>query len=144
MEATKEVTITRILNAPRELVFKAWTDPDQMIQWWMPNGFTNRDCIMDVRPGGEWQICSDAPGFPNHWMKGIFKEIISPEKLVFTVAAFIDDNGLPKLENVNTVTFEDMGGKTKLTVNAKVLKHSPDMAMALAGMEEDRKSTRLN
>ena len=136
MEANKEVTITRIINAPRELVFKAWTDPDQFTQWWMPNGFTNRDCKMDVRPGGAWEICSDAPGFPDHWIKGMFIEIAAPEKLVFTSTAFIDENGIPKIENINTVTFEEQDGKTKLTLNAKVTKHTPDMAIAIDGMEE--------
>ncbi len=136
-QLNKEVTLTRILNAPRELVFKAWTDPKMLANWWGPRGFTNPECEVDLRPGGALRICMHAPqfGFPNHWMEGTFKEIVTPERLIFISRAFVDENGNASLEVLNTITFEQVGDKTKITVHAVVIKATPEMAPALAGME---------
>jgi uncharacterized protein YndB with AHSA1/START domain len=136
-QQTKEVTLTRILNAPRELVFKAWTDPKELAKWWGPHGFTAPVCEVDLRPGGKLRINMHAPqlGFPDHWMTGVFQEIIAPARLVFTSKAFEDENGNAPLEIINTITFDDLDGKTKLTVHAVVTRATPEMAPALAGME---------
>ena len=80
----KEVTITRLFDAPRALVFKAWTDPKQLAQWWGPHGFTTPVCEVDVRPGGALLIHMRGPDgvvYPN---KGVFHEIVEPDRLVFT------------------------------------------------------------
>jgi len=133
----KELTLTRILNAPRELVFKAWTDAELLAGWWGPRGFTNPVCEVDLRPGGAIRICMHAPqlGFPEHWMDGTFNEIVVPERLVFTSYAFKDENGNAPFEVVNTITFEQQGDKTKLTVHAVVTRATPEMAPAIAGMD---------
>ena len=136
--ATREVTLTRIYDAPRSLVFKMWTDPVHMAQWWGPKLFTNPVCELDVRPGGKiWIVMRGPKGtdfdqdFP---MSGTFHEVVEPERLVFTAIAE-DKDGNPLLEAHTTVTFEDQGGKTKLTVQANAVGLAPIAPQMLAGME---------
>ena len=134
-EPIKELTLTRLLNAPRELVFKAWTDEKHMARWWGPKGFTNPVCKMDVRPGGAILIHMANPESNTVLpMKGRFYEIDEPSKLVFSTLAFEDADGVPGLENLNTITFEDVDGKTKLTVHVQVLHAVPELTTALSGM----------
>ena len=78
----------------------------------------------------------DHPDFPNHWMTGVFREVIVPERLVFTSKAFENEDGVAPLEIYNTVLFEELGGKTKLTVHAAVTKATPEMSFAVSGMDE--------
>lgn len=115
-----ELTITRIFDAPRELLFKTWIDPKQMAQWWGPQGFTNPVCELDPRPGGAICIHMRGPDGVVHPMTGTFREIVAPERLVFTAVAE-DQAGKPLLEAHTTVTFEDLGGKTKVTVQASAV-----------------------
>ena len=136
--ATREVTLTRIYDAPRSLVFRMWTDPVHMAQWWGPKLFTNPVCELDVRPGGKiWIVMRGPKGtdfdqdFP---MSGTFHEVVEPERLVFTAIAE-DKDGNPLLEAHTTVTFEDQGGKTKLTVQANAVGLAPVAPQMLAGME---------
>src|ERR1700739_5045499 len=82
--AEREVIITRIFDAPRELVFKAWTDPKHVAQWWGPKGFTNPVCELDVRVGGAIRIHMRSPDGSVYPMKGEFREIVPPERLRFT------------------------------------------------------------
>ncbi len=132
----KDVTLERILNAPRELVWRAFTEEKLLKVWWGPHGFTNPVCEMDVRVGGKLKIHMDAPAFPNHWCHGVFHEIVKHEKLVFTTTAFIDESGKPKIEGRNTVTFEKLdGNKTKLTLHVHMIYLAPDMQAAYDGME---------
>jgi uncharacterized protein YndB with AHSA1/START domain len=133
--ADRELVITRIFDAPRELVFKAWTDPKHVAQWWGPNGFTNPVCELDLRPGGVLLIHMRGPDGVVIPSKGVFHEIVEPERLVFTTSAFEDGEGNPQLEVLNTVMFAELGGKTKLTLKAVVVKSAPEVAGALAGME---------
>jgi len=138
--ANHELALTRVLNAPRELVWKAWTDPKQISQWWGPHGFTAPLCEMDVRPGGAILIHMRGPaGSPFDMvmpMKGKFHEVAAPERLVFTSSALEDEAGNPQLEVHNTVTFEKYAGKTKLTLHAIVIKSTQAAAGAVAGMEQ--------
>lgn len=128
--------ITRVINAPRELVWKAWTDPEQMARWWGPKDFTNPVCEMDVRPGGAIHIETCGPESSVHPMKGAFHEVIEPERLVFISTAVEDQEGNPQLEVLTTVTFAEHAGGTELAVTAAVVKATPAVAEALAGMEE--------
>jgi uncharacterized protein YndB with AHSA1/START domain/pimeloyl-ACP methyl ester carboxylesterase len=118
----RELTITRIFDAPRELVFKAWIDPSHVAQWWGPQGFTNPVCELDVRPGGAIRIDMTGPDGVVIPTTGVFHEIVEPERLVFTTRSFVDETGNAQLEGVNTVTFEDYFGKTKLTLHVAVVK----------------------
>ncbi len=129
----QELTLTRVFDAPRALVFKLWTNPKHLAQWWGPKGFTNPRCEIDVRPGGAIRIDMRRPDGGKHPMTGEFKEIVAPERLVFTSIA-IDTDGNAIFENLNTITFEEQAGKTKLTVQVKVLQMTPQATPYLAGM----------
>ena len=139
-QARQELLLTRIYGAPRGLVFKAWTDPKQVARWWGPRGFTNPVCELDVRAGGLIRIDMRGPNGTIYPMKGVFHEIVEPERLVFTSTAMEDENGKPLLEILNTVTFEDYNGLTKLTLHARLVtkdfQMTPQVAGALAGMEQ--------
>jgi uncharacterized protein YndB with AHSA1/START domain len=131
-----ELTLTRLIDAPRERVFKAWIDPSHLAQWWGPKGFTNPVCEVDVRPGGAIRIDMRAPDGNVFPMDGVFHEIVEPERLVFTSRAFAPDTNKTLIKAHNTVTFADQGGKTKLTVMARVTELAPEFAAAAAGMEQ--------
>ena len=79
----KELTITRVLNAPIELVWKVWTDPDHIKNWWGPNGFTNTIFGMDIKPGGVWEFIMHGPDGKDYKNKSIFKEIIKHKRIVY-------------------------------------------------------------
>jgi uncharacterized protein YndB with AHSA1/START domain len=134
--AIKELVLTRIFGAPRSLVFKMWTDPKHVARWWGPHGYTNPVCELDPRPGGKILIHMQDPVMPVNPMTGVFEEVIEPERLVFLSMAMPDAEGVPQLQVRNTVTFEDLGGKTKLTLHARVLKATQQMAPALDGMTQ--------
>jgi uncharacterized protein YndB with AHSA1/START domain len=130
-----ELTITHILNAPRELVFKVWTDPRHLAQWWGPKGFTNPVCEIDLRPGGAILIHMCGPDGTVYPMSGVYREIVAPERLVF-VSSALDKNGIPLFEVITTVTFVEIGHTTKLTMHAIASKIRPEGAPHVAGMEE--------
>jgi uncharacterized protein YndB with AHSA1/START domain len=132
----REVTLIRLIDAPREQVFKAWIDAKQMAQWWGPRHFTNPVCEVDARPGGAIRIDMQGPDGTVHPMDGVFQEVVAPERLVFTSRAFDAKSNKTLIEALNTVTFTDEGGKTKLTVVARVGELAPEFAAAAAGMEE--------
>ena len=132
--AEREVVITRILDAPRSLVFKAWTDPKHVAQWWGPHGFTTPVCELDVRPGGAIRIHMRGPDGTVYPMTGVYQEIVEPERLVFTGAA-LDEEGNPLFEVLNTVTLAEQGGKTTLTLQARVVKSTAEAIPYLEGME---------
>jgi uncharacterized protein YndB with AHSA1/START domain len=111
----KEITITRIVDAPRALVFAAWTDPKRLQEWWGPKGFTNPVCEWDARPGGALTIVMRAPDGADYPMKGVFQEVVALERISFTNIA-LDTAGNTLLEGFTTVTFADEGARTKLTV----------------------------
>ena len=132
----RELVITRIIDAPRDLVFKAWTDPKRVAQWWGPRYFTNPVCELDARPGGAILIHMRGPDGVIYPMKGTFQEIMEPEKLVFTASALEEEEGNPLLESLTIVTFAEHEGKTKLTLHVVVTRAEPGAEGALAGMEE--------
>ena len=131
---TREVTLTRIINAPRDLVWSTWTEPKHMAAWWGPHHFTNPVCEMDVRPGGELLIHMKAPDGTVYPMPGIFTEVIKPERLRFTAFAESLD-GTKYLESDTIVIFEEQGARTKLTVKASAKGFHPMAPQMLAGMD---------
>jgi uncharacterized protein YndB with AHSA1/START domain len=130
----RELVLTRVFDAPRELVFKAWTDPKQVAQWWGPRGFTNPVCDLDVRPGGAIRIHMRGPEGTVYPMTGVYQEVVEPERLVFTSAA-LDADGNPMFEVLTTVTFAEQGGKTKQIMRARVIKSTAEAAPYIKGME---------
>ena len=130
----REVALTRIFDAPRELVFRAWTDPKHMARWWGPKHFTSRVEQMDVRPGGVWRIVMCAPDGNEHPAQGVYREIVPPERLVFTNDA-VDKDGSVIIAGFTTVTFDDQNGKTKLTLQTRGVAKVDYAANYLKGME---------
>jgi uncharacterized protein YndB with AHSA1/START domain len=114
--AAPELVISRIFDAPRSLVFKAWTKPEHLARWWGPKGFTLVACEIDVRPGGAWFRRMRSPEGTEYVKRGIYRQIVAPERLVFTYVNEEADGSLGP-ETVVTVTFEDFGEKTRLTLH---------------------------
>jgi uncharacterized protein YndB with AHSA1/START domain len=133
--APKEMVLTRTFDAPRGLVFRAWTDPEHLKRWWGPHGFTNPVCEADARPGGAIRIDMTGPDGAVYPMTGTFHEVVEPERIVFTSRAFEDERGHALLEVHNTVTFAERDGVTTLTIRAEVVTAAPEMAGAVDGME---------
>jgi len=113
--ANRELVVTRTINAPRPLVFTAWTDPEQIAHWWGPKGYVTVDHEMDVRPGGAYRFRMRSPEGTDHRKRGVYREIVAPERLVFTFAWEEPDGGLGH-ELLITVTLEDLGLQTRLTL----------------------------
>src|SRR3954466_7361108 len=135
MGVGSEMVLERVFDAPRERVFAAWTDTKQVQKWWGPRGFDAPRCEWDARPGGK--IFVQMRGFGmDHPMPGKFEEVVPPERLVFITEAFAYEAGKPKLQNRNTVTFTEQGGKTHMKLHVRVLVAEPEVAPALAGMNQ--------
>jgi uncharacterized protein YndB with AHSA1/START domain len=111
----RELVISRIFDAPRRLMFEAWTDPAHLARWWGPHGFTIISCEAEVRPGGAWRRTMRAPEGKVIRKHGVYREITAPERLVFTYVSD-DAAGNSGPETLVTVTFADHGGKTRLTL----------------------------
>lgn len=105
--ADRELVITRILDAPPELVWEVWTNPEHIKKWWGPNGFTNTIFTMDVRPGGMWDYVMHGPDGTDYKNKTRFVEIVKPERIVF------EHISGPKF--TATITFKKSGKHTLLT-----------------------------
>ena len=130
----QELVLTRVFDAPRELVFKAWTDPKCVAQWWRPRGFTNPVCELDVRPGGAIRIHMRGPDGTVYPMMGVYQEVVEPERIVF-ISAALDAEGNALFELLTTVTFAEQGGQTKQILRARVIKRTAQAAQYLKGME---------
>ena len=129
-----ELVLSRVFNAPRRLVFKVWTDPKHVAQWWGPHGFTNPRCDWDAREGGALHIDMRGPDGTVYPMTGTFQEIAEPERIVF-ISSALDEAGNSLFDIENTVTFVEHGGKTTLTLQARVLKATAMAPQYLKGME---------
>ena len=116
LSADRELVITRIFEAPCRLVFKMWTEPEHLVRWWGPSGFTTISGRMDVRTGGVWSRSMRAPDGRVIRKHGVYREIVMPERLVFTYVTD-DPVGNPGPETLVTVTFTDLGRKTRLTLH---------------------------
>jgi uncharacterized protein YndB with AHSA1/START domain len=130
-----DVTVARVLDAPRDLVFKAWTDPKQLAQWWGPAGFTSSRCEVDSRPGGHMVIQMHAPDGAVYCWTSTFRQIDAPKRIVFT-SSVADVDGELLFEGLHTVTFEEQSGKTRLAVHSLVHAVTPVGAEKLKGMPE--------
>lgn len=145
-----EVTIARIIKAPRVRVWTAWTDPKEMAQWWGPKIFTTPVCEMDVRPGGLYRLVMRSPDGVDYPIKGVYREVVAPERLVMSMDLsehpdpwhdLVNPNrdkpkGRPPLNPLCTVSFEDAGsGKTKLTITMSFETPALRDAMVTMGME---------
>ena len=133
MKAGSEVNFTRVLDAPRTLVFRMWTDPKHFAEWWGPHKFTNPTCELDVRPGGAIRVEMRGPDGKSRWMPGEFREVDAPRRLVFTTIS--GDPASPSIELLNTITFEEDGKtRTRLSLTVRVLRVAPEMEPYIEGM----------
>ncbi len=128
------VAITRVFAAPRALVWRAWTDPKMLAQWFGPRGFTASVPELDLRVGGALRIVMHGPDGNDYPMKGVFTEVKPPERLVFSNIA-IDNDGNHLLEGETVVTLSEHDGKTTLTMKSHAVGLVPLAPQMLAGME---------
>jgi uncharacterized protein YndB with AHSA1/START domain len=131
---SKEVVITRIVDAPRDLVFKAWTEAEHLARWWGPDGFTNPVCESDPRPGGVLRIVMRGPDGTEYPQAGVFREVVAPERLVFEEIPE-DADGRPLLRAATSVTFADREGRTEIRLHARAVALVPEAAPMLGGMQ---------
>ncbi len=129
--AEQELVITRVFDAPRELVFRAWTEPEHFVRWWGPKGFTTPSCTIDLRLGGVIHYCMRSPEGQDIWRKGIYREIVEPERIVCTDFFSDEDGSLVEparyglnpgwpSETLITVTFAEDKGKTTVTLRQAI------------------------
>lgn len=114
--APLDLVVSRLMDAPCMLVFKAWTQQEHAARWWGPQGFTTVSCRLDASPGGMFRVAMRAPDGTVHTKRGIYREVVVPERLVFSYA-WEDGNGNPGHEMLVTVTFEALGQQTLLTLH---------------------------
>lgn len=132
---TRELTLTRTFNLPLKQVWKAWTDPQQLSQWWGPKGFTNPRCDWDVKRGGAIYIEMKAPDGTIYPMDGKFVEVEELKTIAFKTSA-LDNDGKPIFQVHNTITFAERDGKTDITLKAVASYTKPEATQYLDGMKE--------
>lgn len=133
----REVTMTRTFDAPRELVFQAYTDPDLIPRWWGPRDMKTTVEKMDVRPGGEYRFVHHAPDGSEYAFRGEYREVSPPERLVNT----FEFEGMPGHIIIDAATFEEHEGKTTLTVRSTFDSIEDRDGMLATGMEEGGRET---
>lgn len=112
--AAHELIITRSFAAPRALVFKAWTEPEHIVRWCGPHGFTMTHCELDMRPGGRYRCAMHSAEYGELWWQGVCREYEPPERLCFTFA-WLDENGIPGQETLISIVLVERDGKTEMT-----------------------------
>ena len=144
----ERMVVTRIFDAPRELVWKAWTDPKYVMQWWGPKGFTSPVCQMDFRVGGKYLICTRTPDGQEFWHGGEYHEIVPLEKIISSM--YFSDSKGNKIDPAqlgieheaiegahDVILFEDFGnGQTKLTFIGNEPMESAKNSGQLEGMNQ--------
>jgi uncharacterized protein YndB with AHSA1/START domain len=131
------LTIKRIFDAPREVVFTAWTKPDFITRWWGPNDFTLPFCEMDFRVGGDYKYCMRAPDGSDHWVWGKYREIIAPEKIAFTWHRGDKDGGnITTDSTIVDLTFLDSDGRTEFTLRQGVFETQKECDEHYGGWSE--------
>ena len=129
------VALTRVFQAPRERVFECWTRAEHLQHWFGPKGFTIHSCETDARPGGVFKLCLRAPDGKDYWVRGEFREVAAPSRLVITCRAD-DDKGVERLHEVIDVTFTESGGSTTVALKAVARGPSDEAAAMLKGMDK--------
>jgi uncharacterized protein YndB with AHSA1/START domain len=127
----REIHVERVFDAPRDRVFAVYTDPELIPEWWGPRGTETSVDEMDVRPGGGWRFVGQGPDGSEAAFRGVFREIVPPERIVYS----FEWEGMPGHVSVDTVTFEDLGGQTRIV--SDTVFHTPEErdGMIESGME---------
>ena len=118
-QADRVLEMTRVVDAPRALVFQAWTRPEHLARWWGPQGFVTIELSADIRGGGAYRHRMRSPSGSLHTRCGIYRAIVAPERLVFTYA-WEDPHGALSPETVVTVTFTELGARTRIDLHQEV------------------------
>ncbi|HEY4147579.1 MAG TPA: SRPBCC family protein [Chitinophagaceae bacterium] len=130
----RELFLSRTLNAPVALVWEMWTEPEHIVNWWGPNGFTNTISKMETKPGGEWDLVMHGPDGTDYVNKSIFREVVLHKRIVFEHVSF------PHF--ITTVEFEARGEQTFLTWrmvfdSAEILEEVAKKHGAVEGMKQN-------
>jgi uncharacterized protein YndB with AHSA1/START domain len=133
----REIVMTRVFDAPRDLVFEAQTSCEHMSHWWGPRKYEVASCEIDFRPGGKWRILHRGPDGDEHAFYGEFREIVPPERIVWT----FEWGGMPGHVSVDTLTLEEHDGKTTLTATSVFDTVEDRDGMLQSGMEEGAAET---
>jgi uncharacterized protein YndB with AHSA1/START domain len=134
----REIVLTRVFDAPRELVFEAHTSCEHMSKWWGPRRYEVSSCEIDFRPGGKWRMVHrGSEGGEEYGFRGEFREIVRPEKIVWT----FEWEGMPGHVSVDTLTLEEEDGKTRLTATSVFDTVEDRDGMLQSGMEEGAAET---
>ncbi len=129
----REIVMTREFDAPRELVFEAHSKCEHLTNWWGPRKYTLAVCELDFRPSGKYRFVHRGPdGVEEHGFRGEFREIVPPERIVWT----FEYEGMPGHVSVDTLTLEDLGGRTKLIAHSLFDSVEDRDGMLQSGMEE--------
>ena len=135
--ADRVLVLTRLIDAPCSLVFSVWTQPEHLTRWWGPDEFTLPHCEVDFREGGAYKFCMRAPDGSDHWVWGVYHEIVAPARLVFswnrTQAPAMSD---PWAVTRVTVTLTEEAGKTRLTLHQAVFPKDEECADHRGGWTE--------
>ncbi|HEV7768394.1 MAG TPA: SRPBCC family protein [Thermoanaerobaculia bacterium] len=126
-----EIVMTRVFDAPRELVFEACTKCEHLRHWWGPRRFTLKSCELDVRQGGKWRIVQTGPEGDEYGFRGEYREIVRPEKIVWT----FEFEGMPGHISLDTMTLEERDGRTTLTSRSRFDNVEDRDGMIASGME---------
>lgn len=146
-QKVSDLVITRIIDAPVEMVWKAWTEPENLMRWWGPKDFTSPACKLDLRVGGKYLFCMRDPDGKDYWSTGVFQEIIPLKRLVYTdsfadpdgkvvSASFYGMEGSYPKELLVIVTFEALDGKTQMTLKHSGIPEGQHKEMAGLGWNE--------
>ncbi len=130
-----EIYLKRLLKAPRELVFKAWTMPEHLVHWFGPDDFTVSGVEIDLREGGKWRIGIRSPEGQDYWMHGVYREVTPPQKLVFT-HIWEEGHSSPDHETLVTITLSERDGQTALSFHKAVLKDFVEREAQTAGWSQ--------
>jgi uncharacterized protein YndB with AHSA1/START domain len=139
----RQMTVERVFNAPRELVFKAWSDAESLSHWWGPRDWTLSVCNIDFRPGGTWHYCMQGPDGEQSWGKATYVEIHSPSRIVYS-DAFSDEQGnvSPGTPLIKvSIELVDEGGKTRLVGRAETQSREELESLLQMGMVEGMKQS---
>ena len=136
----RTVALTRVFEAPRERVFACWTQAEHVQHWFAPKGFTIHSCEADARPGGVFRFCMRAPDGDEYWVRGQYREVAAPSRLVIFCTAD-DPQGVERLEELIDVTFTEARGKTTVAIKAVAMASkkagpSDEAAAMLKGMDK--------
>lgn len=141
----KKVVVSRVFNASRSRLFEAWTRAEHLLHWFGPKGFTVHSCEAEARPGGAFRMCLRSPEGKDYWVRGEYREVAAPERLVIACTAD-DEKGVQSLTETIHVTFAEHDGGTRLTVSVTAAGTTPRAAEMMNGMQKGWSETvdRLN